>query len=192
MNDIQNKIDVIKAKLSSQEDGDFSYMTEEVRELRHYVMYTHGALESSMDVRIGQYLIKDIPSTITNDKERHGFYWKLKILVDEMDFAKKVKVLEKYEFLPKDLISKLWAVNQIRVYFSHPSSHLEKLKSYEDEGEYLKILEKLDGAMSAMNELILSEHPEWGFPNKKDDTGDMFSEAKERRRKILEDARKKV
>jgi hypothetical protein len=161
MNDTQRKINEFKRKLSLQEDGDFQYMDEDVRELRHYVMYIHGALESAMDTRIGQYLIKDIPSTKINNEERYGFHWKLKFLLDEMDFSKKVKVLEKYEFLTKELISKLWAVNQIRVYFSHPSSHLRKLKTYEDEVEYLKVLDTLDEAMTAMNELILSEHPEW-------------------------------
>lgn len=158
--DIQKEIDRIKTKLSYSEDTDTKYMTESVRELRHCVMYVHSAIESALDVRIGQYLLKDIKTT---KDETHAFHWILHTLTDEVDFYKKVKVLQSWNFIP-DLHSQLMAVNNYRIKFSHPSSYQDELRSYRDEKEELKILLILEKAFDSLNSLILSEHPEWQTP----------------------------
>lgn len=158
MADIQEEINRIKTKLSYAEDTDPQYMTEPVRELRHCVMYAHSAIESALDVRIGQYLTKDIAGI--SKEEMQAFHWKLHTLTDEMDFYKKVKVLQSWDFIP-DLHGKLMAVNNIRVEFSHPSSHQDKLRSYRQDEEKLKILQVLETAHDGLNALIISERPEW-------------------------------
>lgn len=161
MTDRQKLIAEIKKKLQSQEISDYHYMTDKVKELRHFVMYVHSRLETSIDVRIMEHIEKGLTRPITYETERAVLWNNLVTILDEMDFSKKVKIARKYNRISGKLEGKLLAVNDIRVYFSHPSSYTNKLIGYEDEGKYLEAMEKLEQAMDAMNDLIKSEHPEW-------------------------------
>ena len=95
--DIHREILIIKARLGYAEDTDHKYMSLPVRELRHCVMYVHSALESAMDLRIGQYLTNHMKST---RGEFQDFNLKMRDVTNEMDFAKKAKILHAWGFIP--------------------------------------------------------------------------------------------
>lgn len=151
------EISRIKKTLSLAEDTDPKYMTPAVRDLRHHVMYTHSAIESAMDTRLGQYLTSHMTAT---RGEFQDFDLKLRDVTDEMDFYKKVKVLQSWGYIPK-LHDKLMAVNNYRIKFAHPSSYQDDLKNYRKEEEALKVYKALESALNELNALIASEHPEW-------------------------------
>ena len=150
----QEKIDEIKSKLQGAEDTDFAYMSTPVKELRHYVLYVHSSLERSLEIRIGRHIVAHLNPT---KEEKQKVYWNMKDVLEEIDYAKKIKIAQKQGVIPSEMVSKLFAVNNIRVPFAHPSSYQEKLREYRDEAKELEAYEILNAAYHAMDNLWLDE-----------------------------------
>lgn len=164
---IEAEIEDIRQTLSSMEDTDFHYMDEQLRDLRHRVIYVHTVIEEYMGVRIGQILLRT-PSQIEAEVvDKQVFHMKLANLLNEMDFVKKVKILQKFHSLPKELVSKFMEVNQTRVYFSHPSSYLKEIREYRNRKKYLQTLQLLKKTVDEINDLIRKENPDLYKPKEK-------------------------
>jgi len=157
----QDKINTIKSNLQDAEDTDFQYMSEPVKDLRHYVLYIHSSLEASLEIRIINHIKKQLPFTPQHTQEKVNFAHNMRVILNEMDFSKKIKIAQNQGSIPVNIVGKLHAVNDIRVYFSHPTTYMNKLIEYKDDNKELEAYEILDVAHQAMNGLILKENPQW-------------------------------
>ena len=76
-----------------------------------------------------------------------------------MDFSKKLKIIGRQNSLPKKVIKKLFAVNDLRVHFAHPTSHRAKLFSYQQNESLFKAYKILNDALDSLKEAGIEDRP---------------------------------
>ena len=150
---IEEEIAAINRTIDSWEDTDPYYMHDQVRKLRHRVMYVHTRCESSVGTLLGRYVFAPANGTIEKTT-RQIMFTRFDFVVSEADFARKVTLAHELNLIDGKLKSKLMAVNSLRIIFSHPKSHEAKNKEFLDRPTYLDALKKLKAALDALNEVF--------------------------------------
>lgn len=153
------RIKEIQANLNEAEATDFKYLNESVQQLRHHVLYLHTTFEASIDKIIIKIILKDANLTPQSTQKKVNLSHNMRILLNEMDFAKKIKVIKKHKALPIKVIKNLLAVNQIRVYFAHPTSYRSKLLLYQEEDKLLRAYEELSKALDSLKQAGIDDRP---------------------------------
>jgi len=154
---IQNQIKEIKEKLQNREDGDPAYLDDDLKELRHWVMYTHLRVEQTLQIILGHNIFKldlkekNLVKIVEN-------FRKLMPIFDNMEFYSKVKAIQKLNLLPKEMIPLILKINDYRKYFSHPATYGETINEYKDEQKKLQILRDLLSALEQLDEYILKNN----------------------------------
>lgn len=152
---IEEQIRSLKEALQDYEDTDPAYMNEEMKELRHFVMYTHLRMEESL----GHLLVRNqlAPLGAMNPPKeiyQAAFSSGTSIAI-EVDFARKVNLAQSYDQIDSKVGSMMFQVNELRKYFSHPSKFQGKLGELSrDKNKYKEALEQLADAHRAMNEIF--------------------------------------
>ena len=152
-------IEKIKAKLDEAEATDFIYLTKPVQQLRHHALYLHTTFEASIDKIIIKHILKDVNLGPQQVREKVTLHHKLRIILNEIDFAKKVKIVEKQKSLPQEVIGKLFAVNDIRVHFAHPTTYRAKLISYQETEKLHSAYKILNDALESLKEAGVDDRP---------------------------------
>lgn len=157
MSTIQVQIDQIKEKLQNREDTDPAYLQEDLKDLRHWVMYTHLRVEQTLQIILGHNLFrldfkeKNLVKIVEN-------FRKLMPIFDNMEFYPKVKAIQKLSLLPENMISLILRVNDYRKYFSHPATYGEIINEYKDEQKQLQILKDLQSVLEQLDEYIIKNN----------------------------------
>lgn len=159
MTDIEIKINIIKRKIADVEEADFVYLNKGVQQLRHDVLYLHTSLEATIDKKIIQYFLKSAGMSAQDIQKKVDFSHNFRMILNEMDFSKKLKVVEVQKLLPKEIISKFFKVNDLRVHFAHPTSYRSKLILYQHPKKMLGAYEILSDVLVAMEEAGINDRP---------------------------------
>jgi len=120
-------------------------------------MHIHLRIEASLDILIGDYISENFIAFLhgkgIKDYEIpfRGFRWDLQNVLDELDFAKKVKIATKTKKIDQKTQGKLFKVNELRVIFSHPQAHQIEIQAYNDKNKYLEALITLVEGYTAIN-----------------------------------------
>jgi hypothetical protein len=153
MSDLQKRIKEIKEDLQNREDTDPAYLSEDMKELRHWVMYTHLRVEQTLQVILGHNIFKlefkkeNLVQIIDNFKKVYPIF-------DNMEFYPKVKVIQTLNLLPKDLISLILKVNDHRKYFSHPATYVDIINEYKNEEKQLQTLIELQQVLNELDKYV--------------------------------------
>lgn len=155
MDKLEKQIANLKARIQISEDTDTAYLVDELKELRHYVLYVHLRLESSIEILLATKLMSPIDKG-SDLAERALWLYHMNTLFKEIDFARKAKVAFKLKAISKNLKSKAFQVNDIRKWFAHPKEYHNEIQELRDEQKYVNALKKLVGALEELDKLFSS------------------------------------
>lgn len=105
-------------------------------ELRHITLFMHNYLEGHIDIRIIMKKLNDM--NITENELQDKVSYSLRQLLDEIDFARKIKLALQIGAISKPLSSALHKLNEYRIYFAHPNAYRNQLYKFDSEPELLK------------------------------------------------------
>lgn len=152
---IEQEIEDVNRTIDGWEDIDPLFMHKPIRDLRHRVMFVHARLETSLGILLGRYVMKPAKKIIPKETSQimmTKFHW----IISDMEFARKVNVAEDFGLISGPVKSNLFAVNNLRLAFSHLVSHETELLEFLDNNNYLKALKKLVKAYEVMNDIFKS------------------------------------
>lgn len=161
---VEEEIQNLKDQLQNYEDTDPAYMSEEMKELRHYVMYTHLRMEESLGSLITRSILEPFlpQDNVFTEKHQSAFRAGTASMI-EVDYYRKVQLAQASGQINNQVQTLMARVNNLRMYFSHPSKYYDKLQELKsDRGKYKEALEDLIAAHREMNK-IFSQF----LPNKK-------------------------
>lgn len=151
MDKIEEEIEKLKEELQTQEDThNDAYLDEELKQLRHYIMFAHFSLERSLELILGVYVKGEYQPSSALDSAK--FYFRMSPILDRMEFWNKLEACEEAGLISGALKSLVATVNNHRKYFSHPASHSDKIREYSEREKYRQTLSDLKKALDAMNE----------------------------------------
>jgi hypothetical protein len=157
---VKKEIERLHGLIQGWEDTDPAFLQFDLKELRHKIMYVHLRIEASLNILIGDYVSEAFIAFVKGEKlngyktSLQMFRWDLQKLLDEMDFAKKVKVALKTNKIDKKTQGRLFKVNDLRVIFSHPQAHQEEIQAFREQTKHLEALEILVAGFEAINAIF--------------------------------------
>ncbi|HVZ12533.1 MAG TPA: hypothetical protein VG965_05905 [Patescibacteria group bacterium] len=152
---VDEQIENCLRQLQNLEDIDPFYLNGPLQKLRHFVMFVHTRMEVSMEIFIGDYLFEGSP-LLSKIESNRVYRSRLASVIEEMDFVKKINVLQKIKKIDSDTASSLFKVNQYRVAFSHPSAKIGEIKEFDDDNKYLEALKTLIKIYEKFDALFVS------------------------------------
>lgn len=158
---LEKEIQNLKDQLQNSEDTDPAYMNEEMKELRHYVMYTHLRLEESLGSLITRNILDRFlpPDNVFTEDHQSAFRAGTASMI-EVDYYRKVELAQANGQIDDRVRKLMEKVNNLRKYFSHPSKYYEKLQELKsDRGKYKEALSDLVAAHGEMNKIFLQFLP---------------------------------
>jgi len=156
MNSIQTQIKEIKEKLQDREDTDPAYLPDDIKDLRHFVMYTHLRVEQTIQIILGHNII-NLEFKEENLVKIVESFKKIIPIFDNMEFYPKIKAIQKLGLLPETLIPLILKVNDHRKYFSHPATYGDIISEYRNEEKQLQTLKELYEVLEQLNNYIIEK-----------------------------------
>lgn len=155
----KKRIEEIQQNLNEAEKTDYIYMTAPVKQLRHHVLYLHTTFEASIDKLIIDHILEDANLTPQTVQKKINIRHHIRMVLNELDFSKKLKIIQKQKPSLKTLAGKLMAVNDIRVHFAHSTTYRAQLMSYQVEKNLLHAYETLNSALEALKKEGIEDRP---------------------------------
>lgn len=157
MNNIKTdeEINKLKMYLQNLEDTDPAYMNSDMKELNHFVTFTHMRMEESL----GHLLIRNQLQSLNGmpmpiESYRTPFATGTSIAI-EVDFYRKVELATENTLINTNVQNRMHKVNNLRKWFSHPSKYYGKLDELKtDRAVYKKALDNLVKAHDEMNDIF--------------------------------------
>ena len=112
----QAELDELLVKLQSWEDRDPGHMSVEFKELRNNVLKMHSFIETWLDSRINDYLLKPFQKLKPTYFDRMHFYGRLVKILQGLDFGRKVTISEKIGIIGGGTLSIFFEVNDYRIF----------------------------------------------------------------------------
>jgi len=130
------------------EEDDYLTLNDEFKEegdlveaFRNSVMIIHKLTEIRLDNLLTFYLSGKWIYNL-GEKAQENLK-KKRIIFNRMEFYNKVKALEDIGLFSGKLANRILTINNIRVWFAHPSAYEEKILKYKDREKIIKDLEIL-------------------------------------------------
>jgi hypothetical protein len=148
------KIIVYHRMLQDREDTDPAFLSNDIKEIRHRIMYTHLRVEQTLQIIIANNIFrlefkkKNAPTIVEN-------FERIAPIFDNMEFYAKVKSIQALNLLPKKIIYLVSKVNDYRKYFSHPATYQNTIKEYKKPEIQLGILKDLVKILSELDKYIV-------------------------------------
>jgi len=163
-NNVEDEITKIKKELEGVEKNDYEFRqwSEELKQLRHFVIYTHSVIENILISIIANKVINPvyIPATDTSEESKDSLTDyivstnAMTFVLDEMEFSNKLRAIEKLKIFTdkkgKKLLEKLKSINRIRNMFSHPTAYVNEINAYSNRAEYLSLLNLLRNTLDEL------------------------------------------
>lgn len=159
MNDTQDKLEgeiqSLKDTLQNYEDTDPAYMNKEMKELRHFTLYTHLRMEESLGYLLVKNQLAPLGSTSVPRETYQQVFASGTTIAIEIDFARKVELAQSCGQIDGAIGNMMYQVNNLRKWFSHPSKYYGKLAELRDDRSKYKIaLEQLVNTHKEMNKVF--------------------------------------
>jgi len=153
---LEEDIQALKNTLQNHEDTDPAYMNEEMKELRHYVMYTHLRMEESLGHLITRNILSPfLPTDNVFSEEHREAFTAGTASVIHIDYYRKVEEAHSSNLIDSRVRSLMLQVNNLRKYFSHSSEYYSELTELRDNRtKYKEALEQLVEAHKEMNKIF--------------------------------------
>lgn len=150
---VENEIQDLGRQIDHAEFGDPLYVDHRVRELRHRVMYVHARLEASLGILIWRWILESGRQHLPKDI-RQAMGSRFDMAIGEADFARKVTFAQENGLISGKMKDHLFAVNNLRVIFSHPKAHEVEITNFSDLQTHVKALRTLKNGLDEMNEVF--------------------------------------
>lgn len=173
----EDKISALLEKLQDYEDTDPAYMNEEMKELRHFVLYTHVRVEESLGSLITLKQIDPILKYNLPAKDVMSAMVGGTLTLIEVDYYRKLEICSRWKILTPKERQLMEKVNNLRKYFSHASkfyNKLDELKTNRD--KYIEALEDLVGALDITNKIFSKQKKTEVVSSKKSGKKNLTSE----------------
>ncbi|HTK03837.1 MAG TPA: hypothetical protein VL401_03690 [Alphaproteobacteria bacterium] len=152
MNDLKKEINYLEAKIDQREDADPEYLSPDLKELGHRILFVHTSLERSMEILIIKNINRPILEKIDND-EKLRLNRSILVLIDRLSFVRKLEILtEMNKDMVKPFYTKLCKINSLRNEFAHPEAFA--LRDYTDLEKKWKVLVLLVDTIEKFNGLF--------------------------------------
>jgi hypothetical protein len=153
-NNIRTEIEKCCKRLQNKEDVDYNYLSTDLKELRHWIMYVHLTVELVIQ-GIMAYNIFKIPCKKNNARRMINNFKRVIPIFDNMEFYPKVKAIQALNLLPKDLVDLIFKINDHRKYFSHPATYGGEINKYKKPEKQLQTLKELEKVLSELDEYLI-------------------------------------
>jgi hypothetical protein len=150
----QVEIKELLAKLQGWENENTPPLSEELKELRHHVMHIHFRMEVWLEDMIADYLMVPFQRLKPTIDDGLNFWVHMRSVVEGMDFAKKLGVLESTKRIHPNTKRVLHKVNRYRVIFNHPSSYLNEIEELKNPDKYNEALKTLVKACESFDKMF--------------------------------------
>lgn len=154
--DVFKEIEKYREKLQNREDVDYNYLSEDLKELRHWIMYVHLTVELVLQ-GIMAYHIFQIPCKKDNSELMINSFKRIIPIFDNMEFYPKVKAIQSLNLLPTKLIDLIFKINDHRKYFSHPATYSNEINKYKTPEQQLNTLKELDKVLTDLDKLLINK-----------------------------------
>jgi hypothetical protein len=152
---LENSIKSIQAGFDATEETDYLYMGKAMQRLRHHTMYIHSRIEQSLETLIIQYQLKPIEEISFPKEARQSLYQRGIFIISEIPFTKKLELAKNNEYVKEGHQKRFRKVNNLRIHFSHPTTHQQKLDKLKTNREnYHKAYKELEDAKNALDEIF--------------------------------------
>lgn len=138
-NTVDIKIEKAIGALKIYETDNIFGLTKSDYKLHSIIQYYHAFFEQIFYSFVSDY-VKNISKDLSEEKKQKLVKTYFRIF-DDVDFAKKIKIMSDFGLTNKTLNKKLYEFNQIRVTISHAPSYLSKIDELKEKNKYLKTLQ---------------------------------------------------
>ena len=152
---LQDQIDEFHRKFARAEIDDPDYLTDSVKALRHSVMFIHSVVERTLGLLLAKHA-SGLEFKVANGPAIIEFFERMFPILDNMEFASKMKAVKAVMKLPSGFEDQVWKVNTHRTIFSHPRSFRKEISEYKKPERQLPVLKELWDAYVAINEFLLA------------------------------------
>ena len=132
-----------------------------MKQLRHYVLYTHLRMEESLGNLIVRHTLSPLlpPDNDFNEQHQTVFAMGTASIVD-VDYYRKVEQAHITGQIDDRTRTLMEQVNNLRKYFSHPSKYWDKLQELkQNRAKYKEVLKQLLDAHLTMNAIFVKFLP---------------------------------
>lgn len=155
----QEEIEQLKQALQTAEDVDPAFMDEEMKELRHFTLFTHLRTDEAMGLMLTRESLKETipPYPPFTPEQQSTIYAETVTIIEGKYFNKAKDVSAKNLWEPDDEAAML-KVNALRNAFGHPSLpkyHARLIELKTNREKYKEALEELVEAHNRMNAIAL-------------------------------------
>lgn len=162
---LEGEIQSLKDTLQNYEDTDPAYMNVEMKELRHFTLYTHLRMEESLGYLLVKNQLTPLGSASVPRETYQQVFASGTTIAIEIDFARKVELAQSCGQIDRAIGNMMYQVNNLRKWFSHPSKYYEKLAELKDDrSKYKTALEQLVDAHKEMNKIFEKYLPDRSKP----------------------------
>jgi hypothetical protein len=141
---------------------DYDFMGESLQQVRHRVLFVHSVIERDLEYMLAtemQRPLVEFGSLVPMDDRKNdpGFMLNrlfIYYLLSDMDFKKKIGLAEQKKLIKNPLTGKLLKVNDLRVYFSHPSSHMNAIRELDVPEKHIEVLSSLVAAHTDLKDRL--------------------------------------
>lgn len=148
---LEDEISKLKNSLQNLEDVDDGYLDDEIKELRHFIMFVHFRVERSLEVLLVRHVL-GISGRFTEEQQEVSR--RMTGLFDRMEFWPKVDACASLGLIDSNVRGLIDRVNVHRKFFSHPASYQEKIMEYKERATYRDTLKELTDTMNKLNNLF--------------------------------------
>lgn len=155
MASFEKQIDDLLNKLQNWEDIDPLYLGEETRDIRHKILHVFARTEISLEILLANHLLETVDNKYVSNDERISFKRRFTIIIAYTDFSKKLKSVQEASLLNKDIVGKIYKLNDLRIVFTHPSAYQDEIRKYSDNtSKKLEALQILEAVYEGLNEVF--------------------------------------
>lgn len=149
---VDEQLTLLHAELQTRENADPQHLPEDLRLLRHRIMYAHLHVEQSLQIILAYTIGSSIKGKRAAAEET--FLTNAMPVFDHMEFYPKVKAAQALDLLPRHVVSLIMKVNDHRKFFAHPATYHHVIDAYKDKKKQLQTLNDLKEAMEHLDEYM--------------------------------------
>ncbi len=153
--DMVSKLAILRALVRSSEPFSSDLLDKEVKELRHWVLYTAVNIELELElVIIGN--IGSFEDQIELDEREYDkrtiFLIKMRSVLERTDFRRKLDIAREIRAISREVYDKLDKLRRLRNLFAHGLN--SELREYENKEKMFDVYEIISNAQSSLKPLL--------------------------------------
>lgn len=149
----QSKLRVLRSALRANEAYESDYLSKEVKELRHWILFTQAEVELNLElIIVGDLGTFDQRADEREYDRRTMFLVKTRYVFDRLDFKRKLDISKDLGIINKEVYTKIDNLRKLRNIFAHGLN--SELNSYGNHDKMLDAYEIVVNAYYVLRPLL--------------------------------------